>query len=554
MVEGTVLEKNIAIHKEALVESPPVLVFVIGSAEIESLDSFIDRGITRHFNSHLTKTKYHKTQIDDVGRLVTDVCIQLQKENPAAKTSKPALVGLFCKPSGIEKPGSTSEHESHFDELRQAYAKFKLYCHKEGYHFAGTFIQPTTKAQDDRKTRPAIFNTMYRLRTKLASAGTPNRLTTGISAHNSPTFLMLGIHAAQLATPFFEPPRSGKGQVSRWYLLSVVAKWCGGDGFPQSQTMLLKSPISGNGSKNDRIASFPSDLAMEKLKDCELLKGIALQNSTIIVFRAGLPPGLSNPEAKEAIRGVGKEVKTVKQHHKQTASNGGPREGENGVTANSASPANNAIKDKAFGDEAADEAAANRNGAPGHFELREEGLAKGESSFNSEVRELEEFANRRNARLVYCTVNAKTNARLFSQTGQPLVQDESCLPDQKAITAEARRVSSIFVYPPKPAPGTSTIDWLIQKQFTEKAETNTPLLLKYHPIDQTIIDSDSVRNAIFEACWDFPAGTWSSKNLSCVALAKKANRHAMRIIQPDRNGQPSIPGLHADLKNSLYFI
>jgi hypothetical protein len=95
---------------------------------------------------------------------------------------------------------------------------------------------------------------------------------------------------------------------------------------------------------------------------------------------------------------------------------------------------------------------------------------------------------------------------------------------------------------------------MIQKLLAEKAGPNRPLLLKIQWVDPQIRKEHSFLVDIFsEASWDFPRGTWSSKYLSRVTLAKKANRHALRVIRVD-DGESVLPEINAKLKDSLYFI
>ena len=110
-------------------------------------------------------------------------------------------------------------------------------------------------------------------------------------------------------------------------------------------------------------------------------------------------------------------------------------------------------------------------------------------------------------------------------------------------------------------------DWLVQKIPEKKdpkplgknlpdqaVENKTmPVHIKLQSVDEDVINDRSLVSALSEASWDFPAGTWSSRNLSCVSLAKKANRHGMRIVQ-FVNGEPVLPVIHPSLKDSLFFI
>lgn len=152
-------------------------------------------------------------------------------------------------------------------------------------------------------------------------------------------------------------------------------------------------------------------------------------------------------------------------------------------------------------------------------------------------------------------VGANGLARLFDQDGQLLFEGENPHLDQGKSTsaAKVRTVSSVLTTPSITKPNEFTKDWMVQKMLAEKAGPQTPLLLKLQSANRNIIDNHSLVNAVSEALWDFPSGTWSSKNLSCITLAKKANRHAMRVVRV-RDGKPYLPKINPGLKDSLFFV
>jgi hypothetical protein len=517
VVVGEILEARIPGSKKDPDISQPVLVLVFESTEIEALNGVISNGLRTHFKALPTRISTHNIgdlSGNNIEPLIADAQKEFQNVESTVKHLKPAIVGFFCKPDDLGKPGSSARQELEFDRLRRMYADLKFYCHTEGYHFAGTFLKSNIRWRGDDRMSRAVSNTVRRLRAKVESANAPASIPG--SGNISRKMLLLGIHVSEL-------------QAAGWYLVSFVAKWSGSGGFHRARTFLQKSCTSTKGH------SFPGALAMattgREVID-ELVDGASLANSTIVVLRAGVPPGkLSSEEISKLNVTHYLETNPEEQRYEQHVADATVDEGVLNTVAGTA------VMDE--------------NGVEGTFGAH---LANIDPEFNSEIGVLRDFAHNQKARLVNLTVTASTKARLFDQWGQPLFQETGSIDEEQGTDKVAvRPVSSILAPHSRAASGTATVDWLIQKRTAEQAGPNTPLLLKYHSIDQQGIDDDSMREALSEACWDFPATTWSSKSLSCVALAKKANRHAMRVVQ-FKNGEPSLPKVHADLQESLYFI
>ncbi len=173
--------------------------------------------------------------------------------------------------------------------------------------------------------------------------------------------------------------------------------------------------------------------------------------------------------------------------------------------------------------------------------------APDEASSNTELTSFKEWAKAEGATFAYVRVGVNTLARLFEPNGLPLCErEDSTILLKGPQCADFKVVSTVLAMP-------STDYWMLQKILPEKAGPSTPLPLEIQWVDQDIVDDGSLLNSLSQASWDFPKGTWSSKDLSCIALAKKANRHAKRVIR-FVNGEPVLPEVNEYLKDSLYFI
>jgi hypothetical protein len=111
--------------------------------------------------------------------------------------------------------------------------------------------------------------------------------------------------------------------------------------------------------------------------------------------------------------------------------------------------------------------------------------------------------------------------------------------------------SSVLVTPSGAEPDGDTVDWMFQKLVPQNTGPYMPLFLKiWRPKSGDHITDELLINALSEASWDFPKGIWSSRNISSITLA---DRHARRVIRL-HNGEPVLPQIHVDLRDSLYFI
>ncbi len=570
MVKGTILERHITSDKTVPKLSRHVLVLVFSSADLEGLKDLFGRGLRGHIESGATSQvstyDIQKVCNKNIGQLIEDARTEIPKGEFDADHLRPTVIGIFRKPQGLGKPGQTALQDLDLLKLRRTYQAIKRYCQEEGYPFVGTFLHQTFTPQDDNKLKPVMLNTVHRLRTQVRSAAPPASLTASVGS--SPKKLLLGIHVSGLQPKHTEQPAAGAQSIAGWYLISIVAKWSGSSAFHRARTFLQKIC---NPAEN-RPHTLPSVLAMaNKVEKSigELFNAASLAGSSIIVFRAGVPSGALQPEqarVKTAETPANKAARNSRAESPLPAAVTGWQEAaaknvlvenrmpvsRNPEDAEMTDSSRSTTENDSFRDDSVK--ISTTEGTSPERGFSERG-SKSDSPTNPEIGALMSFAKAQNARLAYVEVASRTRARIFGPGGESLFDPlTGAVTDKKGVEEEIRYVSSIMAPTPTAALQSSIIDCLIQKKLSKKAGPNTPVQLKLRSIDEEMIRDRSLIDALSEASWDFPAGTWSSKNLSCVTLARKANRHAMRVVQFDANGDPWLPKIHADLKDSLYFI
>lgn len=587
MVEGQIFARKITASKKKPDLGRQLLVLVFASSNLGSLKNLFTKGFNKHAQSVAqyigSRVSSHPIQYhlhSEIGKLVADAQKELPKEPSqglaGAHRPKPAIVGIFQKPQGLGKPGTSAQQEIELNKLRLTYEAMKLYCHQEGYHFAGTFVGQSFRSQDDRKMKPLVSNTLRRLTTQVETAEAPGALTT--VAPSPCRTILLGIHVAALQTNCPEKPLSGKTHAAGWYLVSIVAKWSRSGAFHKARTFLQKSCKSEEGSPH----TFPGALAMASSGEeivQQLVNGASLAGSSIIVLRAGVAAGkYTHEEAAKVSAYARRKVEEEAAAKQMKIAAEIAAQGSRPITPSPAKTATWALaaeqnllvenpvspRYRNMGDDEISDSNRNTtendssNGQSAKFSTTQgtsperdsrEPIAKLDPTMNPEVQTLRSFADAQNARLAYVEVDSRTKARLFDQDGESLRVKET----GGMTSADPKLLFNIVAPASMPVLHSPTAELLVQKQLPTKAGRNTPVQLKLRSVDKEFLVDRTLLNAVSEASWDFPAGTWSSKNLSCVTLAKKANRHAMRVVQI-KNGEPSLPEIHPDLKESLYFV
>lgn len=613
MLAGQIVGAPTTATKKDEAFSRPVLVLVFAATELPSLKNRKDRKdlenlLSKGFSSQpravavkVSTHNIHDHVNEGIGRLIEEAKIELWKEHPKVVQKRPAIIGIFCKPGGMEKARSATRQELDSDRLRQRYRAVKLYCHKTGYPFAGTF-SPTLAPKHE------FFNAVLRSKTQVQSANAATPLTQ--YPESSCKVLMLGIHVSELQSGWPECFEDGKHQAAGWYLVSIVAKWSGSNGFHKARTFLQRSCATDKKCPYE----YPGALAMmDDGQDAlqELVHAAPLEGSTIVVFRAGTAAGTAERAEYDQIRAVmssratrqavkkaagreaeevvGREAEKAKvtvvgKYQNETlplvesegwrmAAEDPKRLAQNSSPSGPADISDAEVSDSGCttteGESLEDQSVARsttEGTSPDRGQPKEASDPAPISS--TEMGSLKLFAKAHRARLAYVEVGARTRARLFDQWGDPLFATDPSIVNQKGrtIIADGGPASGRVVSASEVNVTSRTSDWLVQKipeKRPEKKESvspnkrvqaNTmPVRLKLQYVPEEIIKDRSLVNSLSEASWDFPAGTWSSKDLSCVALAKKANRHGMRVVE-FVNGTPVLPPIHPDLKDSLYFI
>jgi hypothetical protein len=555
IVKGEILATQKKIHdKEVVTSDRSVIALVCACSESGHFRDIIRRALhsCKIEHSRVVSPSIHDGTENGARQIIAEQksLQQSRKTESVAGLPKPLVIGVFRKPPSMGKFEATDREKQQFEQLRGVYGNVKFYCQENGYHFAGTFSRSTLSEKEAAASVEAL---MRRLETQTRSAFTSVSPSAPLSGPNK--ILLLGIHVSKVQTQHpkhhgnveGQQPGPRKQKADCVYLISIAAKVSGSQSHHRVRTFLQQSYTSEQ--------RFAGALAMDTATKGviqELVGGTSLKSSTLVVFRAGYPPGKIMTEEMET-------MKVTKLLH-------GSEDESHELNGDEQS--------------AADLESPGRPDTPGstHSETEDEshiadsvqnklsiGYGKGlnssamaayiDAESNSEIGVLNQFASSQKARLLYLTVAANTKARLFDQTGQLLFQERSTGKKKKsANTANGKALSSILVRHPETLSNVHMIDWLLQKRLPKREGHNTPLLLKGYAFDEDIGGDDSVREALSKECWDFPRGTWSSKSLSCVTLAKKANRHATRIIRLNEKGEPVLPKVHPDLKESLYFI
>ncbi|KAF7503211.1 hypothetical protein GJ744_004214 [Endocarpon pusillum] len=578
-VEGKLLTKHIAANKEDFHLERPILILIFASSDHEDLKTRFTKAFTEHATfkkgSCVSVQPIHWYDDSTASQFISNARKKLVSSNPDADNLKPAIIGFFRKPVSLGKLGIDEQERLESEDLCRTYNATKLFCHKSGYHFAGTFFRRTVKSGDDRRMKMLLVS---RLKTQSASVAVSKPV---LSSMDGPCkTLLLGIHVSQLHSSASQDgesddstPRARKEKPHCWYIVSITAKWSGSDSFHKARTLLVRSCDLSTGT-------FSVAPAFDSVKKAilELVDGKSLAGSKIIVLRAGVPAekqmpkedaqlkaaesknGADKPAAKPAkvgpmLEGLFTSSGGKKSHNFEdgkdmtdpespTAKNKQQRMDSNRgkSTANASKP----LAHRGGGD-GANEIMENAMNSRSSNHPAEEGSAPTEGLSNTELLCFKEWAKAEYASLAYVRVGTNTPARLFEPNGLPLCERKysTFLPKGPHCT-NLKAVSTVLATP-------SADSWMLQKVLPERAGPSTPLPLEIMWIDQDIVDDGSLLSSLSQASWDFPEGTWSSKNLSCISLAKKANRHARRVIR-FVGGEPVLPEVNDYLKDSLYFI
>jgi hypothetical protein len=608
LTEARIIETEFTASKEGSPEfEQPILVLAFTSSNLQELKTRFSEVFGKHARSIKSKDvsthpvrPYHDSEVE---KLITDARGKLAKKDALAGKCKPAIIGIFRKP---QRAGEVAQQDTELERLRFTYEALKLYCHKNGIHFVGTFLPPAFDPQNAHKMRMMVSNVVQRLRTQISSAA--SSVYHPVSMFGRRGTLLLGIHISQL-DPF---PIERNGEINSdssyasaerapyWYVVSLAAKWCGSKGFHRVRTFLQKSCKPQEGFP----PTYPGALAMTQIDKCirDLIGGMSLRGCVIVVLRAGIPAGEFRPEEQAALEAVGSRqaVHTealganlasldLQASEAQNGKNGtlDERTGvEDGATAedqelepqaSEAENGSNSILDERAGVEdratAEDQQLGLSNGGDNEPEIfypasaydscgdsdeRSDNhhQAQPRSLPNPELQCFREFAKREFASLAYVETGVKTLFRLFEHEGQPLCGKEiSIIGEEDRISSMgSKTVTGVLITPSSSAELVGPpVEWMIQKRLPKRANPNRPVPLKVYCEGHGFIHVQNLREILAGDLWDFPAGTWSSKNFASVTLAKKANRHAKRIVR-FLNGEPVLADVNADLKDSLYFI
>lgn len=572
-VEGTLLTKHITVSKEDLDFERPVLVLIFASSDHEDLKTHFTKAFTEHAflqkGRHISVQPIHPYDDSTASQCISNARKEFADLHPDVDNLKPAIIGLF------RKPGTDDPKPLELKDPRRTYNATKLFCHKKGYHFAGTFFHHTVKSGNAHRMKMLVVDMISRLKTQSASAAVSKPV---LSSMDEPCkTLLLGIHVTQLNAAALmkgelddSAPPACKERPYRWYSISITAKWSESDSFLKARTLLVKSCDLPKGI-------FSVAPAMDSVKKTifELVGEKSLAGTKIIVFRAGVPAERQVPkedahlkaaELKNAADTYDMKAKPMPTSLSASSSGKGSHDFEDEkkptdpesptamknkdrMNLNARKP--NANKSKALvyrgGLDGANEVIESETNAWNSKHSAEEHSALAEALSNTELPCFKEWVKAENASLAYLRVGVNSRARLFEPDGLPLCgrEDSTILPKGPQC-ADFKVLSTVLATP-------SNDYWMLQKVLPKKAGPSTPLPLEIQWVDQDIIDDGSLLSSLSQASWDFPKGTWSSKDLSCIALAKKANRHAERIIR-FVNGEPVLAEVHEHLKDSLYFI
>jgi len=309
LTEARIIETEIAASKKSSNFEQPILVLAFTSSDAQKLKN-------RHskvFNNHAQFIKSKDVSIhaarpyhdNDVEKLITDARGELAKKDALGEKCKPAIIGIFQKP---QRSGEVTQQETELEGLRFTYEALKLHCHKNGFHFVGTFLPPAFDSPNDHKTGTIVSNAVQRLRTQIKSVASP--AFHPVSMFDRGGTLLLGIHVSQLDHCPDErngeihsvSPHSSAERAPYWYVVSLAAKWCGSTGFHRVRTFLQKSCKPKEGFPQ----TYPGALAMIQIEKSirELLGGISLSGCDIVVLRAGIPAGEFTLEERAALEAI----------------------------------------------------------------------------------------------------------------------------------------------------------------------------------------------------------------------------------------------------------
>jgi hypothetical protein len=349
--------------------------------------------------------------------------------------------------------------------------------------------------------------------------------------------LLVGIHVSQL-----DVEKAGEGidsnaavearkeATSRWYIVSVTGKWSGSDGFYRAQTFLQRSCKPLEQFPN----TYPGALAMEQVKTAihELVDSASLAGSKIIVFHAGVPAGKLRPEENaeleaDRLKGLETHVELVSPATTEPLGLDEQEESkffQNGSRDLGMSTVENGQRPRATNGENASTTISDAHATEeylssnSNFGVTTEGATeRAKKVSNPELEAFKNLAEAENATLAYIEIRVSNLARIFDQNGQPLCDKKKSIAKHENGTnsADVKAVSSVLIRSSMNGPDGATSDWMIQKMLPENTGPNRPLLLKIQWVDPQIRREHPLVDIVSEASWDFPRGTWSSKNLYC---------------------------------------
>ena len=196
--------------------------------------------------------------------------------------SKPAVAGFFRKLPNLDKLGVTENDKVQSENLYGAYKDVKLYSHKNGYHFAGTFLRPTSSPREEERNVDAVM-TRLKSQTKNAIRDVSSLMSRSI-LHET---ILLGIHISKVQIPHLkhggkvELPEldSHKHKAKCVYLVSIAAK-LPGSGRHHTIRSFLQEDFPPK-------QSFAGEFAMERVERViqDLVRGASVKDFTLIVFR-----------------------------------------------------------------------------------------------------------------------------------------------------------------------------------------------------------------------------------------------------------------------------
>jgi hypothetical protein len=574
LTKASIIETEITVSKDSSNFEQPILALVFTSCDPQKLKTRFGKAFNKHARSFKsTNVSTYGVQAyedSEAAKLITDAHGELTKKDALAAKCKPAIIGIFRKP---QRSGEVAQQDTELQGLRSTYEALKLHCHENGLHFVGTFLPPAFDPQNDHKMGLIASIAVQRLRTQIQSAASSAYHPVGMFGQGGT--LLLGIHVSQL-DPCPDDGRNGENhsqstyasdeRVPCWYVVSLAAKWCGSKSFHRVRTFLQKSCKPQEGFPQ----TYPGALAMTQIEKNirELLGDISLRGCLIVVLRAGVRAGGFGLEEMAALEAVGSRQATYAEARvaKFASLILPPSKAENrsdGTLDERAGAEDTATAEdqelglSSGGDNEADMVCSVTGE---HFDERSDNHHQPQtrSSPNQEFQRFQEFAERESAGLAYVETGAKTLFRLFEQEGQLLCgKESSTIAGNDGMKSVGSKTVTSVVIAASSSSSTKVVgplaEWMIQKRLPAGAGPNRPVALKVQTGGRGSIPIQDLSDVLADALWDFPEGTWSSKNFACVVLAMKANRHAKRVLR-FLKGEPVLADVDADLKDSLYFI